>query len=42
MGMYKWGEDGSFDRVGMAEGEFAVPDLTWEVVNKANLGLESF
>lgn len=40
MGMYKWGEDGSFDRVGMAEGEFAVPDLTWEVVNKANLGLE--
>lgn len=38
--LYKWGEDGSFSRNAMAYGEFAVPDLTWEVVNKANLGME--
>ena len=25
---------------GMAEGEFAVQDLTWEIVNKMNLGVE--
>ena len=24
----------------MAEGDFAVPDLTWEKVNKANIGIE--
>lgn len=24
----------------MAEGEFAVQDLTWEIVNKMNLGVE--
>lgn len=38
--MYKWGLDSSYGLTGMAEGEFAVQDLTWEVVNKMNLGVE--
>ena len=37
---YRWGEETSYNRNGMAEGEFAVSDLTWEKVNKANLGME--
>ena len=37
---YRWGEETSYNRNGMAEGEFAVADLTWEKVNKANLGFE--
>ena len=40
LGMYYWGEETNFSRVGMAEGEFAVSDLTWEKVNKANIGIE--
>ncbi len=40
LGQYNWGVEGGYSRVGMAEGEFAVPDLTWEIVNKANIGLE--
>lgn len=38
--MYKWGLDSSYGLTGMAEGEFAVQDLTWEIVNKMNLGVE--
>ena len=38
--MYKWGIDSGYGITGMAEGDFGVPDLTWEKVNKANLGLE--
>ena len=38
--MYKWGVESAYGVTGMAEGEFGVPDLTWEKVNKANLGLE--
>ena len=40
LGMYYWGEETNYSRVGMAEGEFAVSDLTWEKVNKANIGIE--
>ncbi len=40
LGMFYWGEETNQSRVGMAEGEFAVSDLTWEKVNKANLGFE--
>lgn len=38
--MYKWGVESAHGLTGMAEGDFAVPDLTWEKVNKANIGLE--
>lgn len=38
--MYKWGVEGAYGITGMAEGDFGVPDLTWEKVNKANIGLE--
>ena len=38
--LYKWGVESGYSKNGMAEGEFAVPDLTWEIVNKANIGLE--
>ena len=40
LNMYKWGIESAFGLTGMAEGDFAVPDLTWEKVNKANIGLE--
>jgi len=40
LNMYKWGLDSSYGLTGMAEGEFAVQDLTWEIVNKMNLGVE--
>ncbi len=38
--MYKWGVESAYGQTGMAEGDFAVPDLTWEKVNKANIGFE--
>ncbi len=38
--MYKWGIESGYGITGMAEGEFGVPNLTWEKVNKANIGLE--
>lgn len=38
--MYKWGVEGAYGLTGMAEGDFGVPDLTWEKVNKANIGFE--
>jgi TonB-linked SusC/RagA family outer membrane protein len=39
-GEYWWGADGSFYRLGRAEGEIGAEDLTWETVTKSNLGLE--
>jgi TonB-linked SusC/RagA family outer membrane protein len=40
-GYYFWGEPGSFIyRLGRAEGEIGVSDLTWETVAKTNLGLD--
>jgi len=38
--LYRWGVEGGYSRNAMAEGHFGIPDLTWEIVNKANLGLE--
>lgn len=38
--MYKWGVESAYGLTGMAEGEFGVPDLTWEKVNKTNLGID--
>ena len=38
--LYRWGLDGDYGRNGMVEGDFGIPDLTWEIVNKANVGLE--
>lgn len=38
--LYRWGLDGDYGRNGMVEGDFGIPDLTWEIVNKANIGLE--
>ena len=40
LGQYNWGSESGYSRNGMTEGYFAVPNLTWEVVNKANIGLE--
>lgn len=39
-GGYKWGYNIEMNRAGRWEGEFGVPDLTWETVAKANIGLE--
>ena len=38
--LYRWGLDGDYGRNNMVEGDFGIPDLTWEIVNKANVGLE--
>ena len=38
--LYRWGLDGDYGRNAMVEGDFGIPDLTWEIVNKANIGLE--
>lgn len=37
---YKWGVDNNFNRSGRREGDYGNPDLTWETVTKANLGIE--
>lgn len=39
-GSYRWGVDDNYYRVGRAEGEVGVNDLTWETVQKTDLGLE--
>ena len=39
-GYYRWGTENNVYRLGRAEGEVGVPDLTWETVTKVNLGLE--
>lgn len=38
--MYRWGVESAYGLTGMAEGEFGVPDLTWEKVSKTNLGID--
>lgn len=37
---YTFGPNKNTSFGGLAEGDFGVPDLTWETVNKLNLGLE--
>ena len=39
-GEYRWGTDNNIYRLGRAEGDVGVPDLTWETVAKADIGLE--
>ncbi len=41
LNQYGWGADNRGTNFnGMAEGDFAVPDLQWEIVKKLNLGFE--
>jgi len=37
---YKWGVNNDYHRTGRFEGDFGIPDLTWETVEKVNLGIE--
>lgn len=37
---YKWGYTGSYSISGKQEGEFGIPNLTWETSEKINLGVE--
>lgn len=37
---YKWGVNNDYHRTGRFEGDFGIPNLTWETVEKVNLGLE--
>jgi len=37
---YTWGVNNDYFRAGRLEGDYGVPDLTWETVAKTNLGLE--
>lgn len=39
-GSYKWGVNNDYNRSSRYEGEFGVSDLTWETVEKLNIGLE--
>ncbi|MGI6242471.1 MAG: SusC/RagA family TonB-linked outer membrane protein [Prevotella sp.] len=39
-GYYYFGTEGQFYRLGRAEGEIGVPDLTWETVTKTNVGVD--
>ncbi len=39
-GSYRWGTENNVYRLGRAEGDIGVPDLTWETVTKSNVGLE--
>lgn len=39
-GKYWWGPEGNTYRLGRAEGDVGVADLTWETVTKKNIGLE--
>ena len=39
-GSYRWGVDNDIYRLGRAEGDVGVPDLTWETVAKKNIGFE--
>ncbi|MFI2744452.1 SusC/RagA family TonB-linked outer membrane protein [Zhouia sp. PK063] len=36
---YTWGVNNDYYRAGRWEGDYGVPDLTWETVTKANLGI---
>jgi len=37
---YKWGYTGTYSQSGKQEGDFGIPNLTWETSEKINLGLE--
>lgn len=37
---YRWGVDNDYYRAGRREGDYGVPNLTWETVAKTNLGIE--
>lgn len=37
---YNWGYTGDYGRSGVQEGDYGVPDLTWETSLKANIGFE--
>ncbi len=37
---YRWGVENNIFRLGRAEGDVGVPDLTWESVTKKDIGLE--
>lgn len=39
-GSYRWGTENNVYRLGRAEGDVGVPNLTWETVTKKNIGLE--
>lgn len=39
-GNYKWGVNNDYNRDGRFEGDFGIPNLTWETVDKTNIGLE--
>jgi TonB-linked SusC/RagA family outer membrane protein len=39
-GSYRWGVNADYYRLGRAEGEVGVDNLTWETVAKSNIGLE--
>lgn len=39
-GNYKWGVNNDYNRAGRFEGDFGIPDLTWETVEKLNVGVE--
>ncbi len=39
-GSYKWGVNNDYNRSGRLEGKFGIPDLTWETVEKVNVGME--
>ena len=37
---YSWGVDNDYYRAGRREGDYGVPNLTWESVAKSNIGVE--
>ncbi|MGM0530194.1 MAG: SusC/RagA family TonB-linked outer membrane protein [Bacteroidota bacterium] len=37
---YTWGVDNDYSRAGRWEGDYGVPNLTWETVAKTNIGVE--
>ncbi len=39
-GSYKWGVNNDYNRSRRYEGDFGIPDLTWETVEKINVGAE--
>lgn len=39
-GWYRWGVNADYYRLGRAEGEVGVDNLTWETVAKSNIGIE--
>ena len=37
---YKWGVNNDYHRTGRYEGDFGIPNLTWETVEKTDIGFE--